>query len=323
MLFDVENFLVMQGIDRAAPVAVGVSGGPDSMALVHALGQVMVNVRAITVDHGLRPEAAEEAVQVGSWLQGTNIHHHILTRFVTDTDKDSRIQEKARDDRYRLMADYCRDHGIVHLFLAHHQDDQAETVLFRFAKGSGLDGLGGMSPAQPYGDHLMLMRPLLETSKAEILSFCREQDIPFVSDPSNENEQFARPRLRKSRQVLEEEGLTTDRITKTASRMRLAKQALEFYSEKEYQSSLESIDNSRIVFNFKKLDSVPRDVRIRVLKRAIAACTSVDQNYGPRFEKLENLEGQIFGSPDFKKGTLGGCIFIRDEKQDVLIVEGE
>ena len=170
-------------------VAVGVSGGPDSMALAWLLSQISKTnpgsppIHALTVDHGLRTESAAEAAQVGVWVSGwPGLTHHVLR---WEQGADTRIQEEARRARYDLMAEYCRARDIRHLFLAHHMDDQAETVLFRLAKGSGLDGLAGMKPWQERGD-IVLLRPLLEIPKERLLETCASESIPFVKDPSNE-----------------------------------------------------------------------------------------------------------------------------------------
>ncbi|MCB1721002.1 MAG: tRNA lysidine(34) synthetase TilS, partial [Alphaproteobacteria bacterium] len=125
-----EETLEALGVGGAGPIAVAVSGGPDSMALCWLLSRWAVErgvkIHVLTVDHGLRPEAAEEAIQVGAWLGGWSqqVEHHILR---WKTPADTAIQEEARKARYGLMAEYCRVHDIRHLFLAHHRDDQAET----------------------------------------------------------------------------------------------------------------------------------------------------------------------------------------------------
>jgi tRNA(Ile)-lysidine synthase len=135
------------GFEARPVLAVAVSGGPDSLALV-LLAEKWARQRggqawALTVDHGLRPESAAEARRVAFWLAARSIAHQIL---VWTGDKPaSGIQEAARDARYRLLAEWCRTHGCLHLVAAHHREDQVETHLIRRRAGSGPDGLAGMS----------------------------------------------------------------------------------------------------------------------------------------------------------------------------------
>jgi tRNA(Ile)-lysidine synthase len=179
-------------------IAVGVSGGPDSLALTLLMNDWAKShggaVLALTVDHGLRPEAAAEARQVGSWLAARGIDHHILTW--TGDKPGAGIQAAARAARYRLLADACAARGILHLAVAHHADDQAETVLFRRERGSGPDGLAGMTASRSLGA-VRLIRPLLAWPKDRLIATCAEFGQPYVEDPSNRSPDYARPVLRQ------------------------------------------------------------------------------------------------------------------------------
>ena len=303
-------------------VAVGVSGGPDSMALAHCLniwaGKAGMNLHALTVDHGLRPDSVQEAENVGVWLSTWEHTEHSTLTWGGDKPA-SRIQEEARKARYRLMAEYCKAHNIGHLFLAHHQNDQAETVLFRLAKGSGLDGLAAMRPVQKYNDGPVLLRPFLNIPKDRLLALCTGHDIPYIQDPSNESEDFARPRLRKSMAVLEDEGLTAKRLSVTASRLARAHEALDFYTEDAYKSSLPELNTRQVVFNLKTWRSYPEEIAFRVLLKAIEILRS-DHDYLPRMEKLENLFDDLNSAEEQVKRTLGGLVFEVDSKAQTLKV---
>jgi tRNA(Ile)-lysidine synthase len=150
-------------------------------------------VRALTVDHGLRPTSAAEARQVAAWLKARGIDHHVLTW--TGPKPVTGIQEAAREARYRLLGDWCRAAGALHLLLAHHQDDQAETVALRLARGSGADGLAGMAPVRELTG-LRLLRPLLGVPKARLLATLEVAGQAWLEDPSNLAPAFARSRLR-------------------------------------------------------------------------------------------------------------------------------
>ncbi len=322
-----DDFLPLRDFSGDAPLAVAVSGGPDSMALCHLLSQWAlssgVQIHAMTLDHGLREEATTEANQVGLWLSDLpNVRHIILTRTVDKDEPQSRIMEDARHDRYAMMAEYCAEHDIHHLFVAHHRDDQAETFLFRLAKGSGLDGLSCMQPAQPYNDDLMILRPLLSVTKEDILSYCKDSSVSYVQDPSNENDHYARPRLRKSAAALAEEGLTAKRLSVTAARLSRARVALEQYTDTAFTNAIVNENAALLSFDYNALSANPEEIRLRVLLR-IMAQFNPDKNYAPRMEKCEELCTRIFGTDEFKAATLGGVIFRLDAQRKTLSAEKE
>ncbi len=178
-------------------LAVAVSGGPDSLALA-ILADRWARQRggaicALSVDHGLRPESGAEIGALRGWLSARAIRHEVL---VWEGQKpDTRIQERARAARYRLLAGWCRDHGCLHLLTAHHREDQAETHLIRARAHSAADGLAGMSAVREL-DGCRLLRPLLEFGKARLTALLEAERQPFIIDPSNRNPVFERARLR-------------------------------------------------------------------------------------------------------------------------------
>ena len=183
--------------ESAPLVAVGLSGGPDSLALAimadrwaRARGG---EIRALTVDHRLRPESGDEIRRLADWLSARAIRHEIL---VWDEKKPATgVQQAARAARYRLLAGWCREHGCLHLLTAHHRDDQAETHLIRREAGSGALGLAGMSAVREL-DCCRILRPLLGIPKARLIALLDLEGQPFIADPSNRDPAFARGRLR-------------------------------------------------------------------------------------------------------------------------------
>lgn len=209
-------------------IAVAVSGGADSMALA-LLAQAWAVKRggeavALTVDHGLRPDSAEEAARVSDWLAARGMAHHILPW--TGPKPAADLQAAARAARYALLEGWCRAEGVLHLLLAHHQDDQAETVLLRLGRGSGVDGLSAMAPVQE-GPFLRLLRPLLAVPPGRLRATLGALGQDWVEDPSNRNSAFARARLRQLMPALAAEGLTAERLAATASRLARARAALD------------------------------------------------------------------------------------------------
>jgi tRNA(Ile)-lysidine synthase len=313
------------GLDTGAghSVAAGVSGGPDSMALAWLLSHMpdAPAVEAVTVDHALRPEAAAEARAAGAQMQGwPRVRHSILTR--APGAADTRVMETARADRYRMLDAFCAGRGIRHLFIAHHRDDQAETVLFRIAKGSGLDGLAAMRPLTVLPSGVTICRPLLDVPRAALRATCRARGVPFIDDPSNGNPEYARPRLRAAEAALAAEGLTPERLARLASRMNRASEAFGFFCEKAEAETRRPAETDRIVFAYAALKNWPAEIRLRLLQKA-AASLRPDAAYGPRLSLLEALEERLFSLSPPRRSTLAGCLFTVSVKNDTLEIGKE
>ncbi len=308
-------------------IAVGVSGGADSMALCFALSEYFedvpsVTIYALSVDHGLRRESADEVQHVARQLSDLpNVEHHILT-WAHETTPDARIQEKAREARYRLMKEYMREQDINLLFLGHHIDDQAETFLFRLAKGSGLDGLSCMSIEQGMGADITLCRPMLGLKKEDMILFCDDRGVEFIDDPSNYCDNYARVRLRKSRDILAEEGLSPKRLFVASKRFSRARKALEQLSNNVYDECSLKYDASCVVFKLSSLICNPEEIVLRVVLRAMSELKN-DSGYGARLERVENLCADLVVQESFRKRTLGGIIFECKTKDDKFILSLE
>lgn len=315
----------LTGPDRPGRVAVGVSGGPDSMALLHLLAQWSaarnIALHAFTVDHALRPESAAEAVKVAGWVTARwpDVRHTILRWY--EGKQEARLLEAAREARYGLMAEAMRAEDITDLFIAHHQDDQAETFLIRLTKGSGLDGLAGMSAIQPRGD-IKILRPLLGLSKAELIRICDDNSIPYVSDPTNENENYMRPRLRAARDILEAEGLTAKRLSVTAARIARARQALEMLSRKLFDDAVRERSESGFAFDINMLRASSEELVLRVILQAMDEIHPAN-DYGPRMDRVEALLTRILHENDFRGATLGRCIFAIEPAHATLCIRKE
>jgi tRNA(Ile)-lysidine synthase len=280
-------------------VAVAVSGGPDSMCLC-LLTVAWARVRggevsALTVDHGLRPTSASEARQVGDWLSHRGVDHHVLTW--TGAKPATGIQEAAREARYRLLGDWCRAAGVLHLLLAHHRDDQAETVALRQARGSGTDGLAGMAAVRELTG-LRLLRPLLGVPKARLLGTLHALGQPWLEDPSNVAPGYARSRLR-----------LRDALDAT----RLARQAAEqgrLRAEKERRAASWLAAHARIdsagfvILARDPLIEAPSDVRRRALRNSLRSIGGRD--YPPREARLNRLLERLRAGLG-RGSTLGGC----------------
>ena len=176
-------------------IAIAVSGGPDSMALLSLLLESYDHskITVLTVDHQLRPESTTEANFVKDFCNNRNLHHETLTW--TSPQKG---QKRARDARYDLLKDYCKQNDIKHLFTAHHRNDKQETFLMRIWQGSDLMGLASISAVVEKENDLFVLRPFLNIPKHDILDYIKKKEIPFCIDPSNENEIYLRTLARKT-----------------------------------------------------------------------------------------------------------------------------
>lgn len=188
-------------LKRERHVALAVSGGSDSTALMRlAADWARTNhpgivLSVLTVDHGLRPEAAAEALQVGRWAAECGLAHHLL-RWTEEPKPASGLQARARAARYGLMADWCRAHGASALLTAHTLDDQAETVLMRLARTLSPDSLAGIRPVGDW-EGLPLLRPLLGVKRRVLRDWLTTLGQNWIEDPSNDDTRFERVRARQ------------------------------------------------------------------------------------------------------------------------------
>ena len=180
--------------------------------------------------------------------------------------------------------------SIKDLFLAHHADDQLETILFRLAKGSGLDGLCGMRHIVAFDDTLTLHRPLLGMEKHALMATCAAHNAPIVHDPSNHNPAYARPRLR---QALAEEGLSVKRLVKTTERLQRAQTALDHYAQDFVLNHCVKSDGYRI--DIHQLKSTPFEIVVRVMK---VLMDEINPDHSARMEKVETLCETVVNDQD-------------------------
>jgi tRNA(Ile)-lysidine synthase len=308
------------GFESAPRLAVGVSGGADSLALallakdwVAARGGTLL---ALTVDHGLREAAAAEAAAVGAWLAGHGIAHGVLRW--EGAKPGTGVQEAAREARRRLLMERCRAEGILHLLLAHHRGDQAETLLLRLAGGSGVDGLAAMAPVR-WEAALRLLRPLLDIDKSRLEATCRARSQPWIDDPSNRSPAFARARLRAAADALAAAGLTAPRLADTAGRAGRARHALDLGTAGVLALAAEIFPEGWVRLDPAPLLEAPAELGLRALARVLA--TVGGEARGPRGERLERLFAEVCRGLASAR-TLGGCL-VRPARGGCLAISRE
>lgn len=301
----------MAALDIRPPVAVAVSGGADSMALL-LLCRDWLNqfddadgcdrLLALTVDHGLRPESATEARQVADWCRAQGIAHQTL-RWTEDKPAGC-IQAAARQKRYALLEAACIDAGIGDLLLAHHREDQAETLLLNLMRGSGVHGLSAMQPVSAQG-RLRLIRPLLDFPKSALRATLHAAGQDWLEDPSNHDSHYARVRMRTLYQHLVDDGMPPDRLTATAAHMQRARAAIDHYTDELLSQAAAVADAGIAWLDASVLSAAPEEVGLRALARLVTAIGA--QRYTPRLNRLENLYAWLCEKPGAGGRTLSGC----------------
>ena len=284
---------------------LAVSGGPDSLALMHLArlwrGETQLSVA--TVDHGLREGARAEAEQVAQCAAAMGLPHHLL---VWEGEKPAaRIQERARAARYALLGECAKRIGAEAIATAHHADDQAETILLRLARGSGVAGLAGMGLHSLRGG-LEIWRPLLGVPKAALVAFCQERGQPFFEDPSNANPLFARTRVRALARTLAEQGLDRDGLLRLGRRAARAEAALAGACD-EFCARWDGADAPALA-------TLADEIALRVLARQLASDVRLE-----RLERLwARLRPAIAASRPFA-ATLGGRTLRLDARRRLEI----
>jgi len=305
-----------KGLDRAlsgipnSKLGVAVSGGGDSVALLLMLAARGDGLRAVTVDHGLRRESAEEAAHVATLCQRLGIPHHVLTW--QNWDKSGNLQDAARQARLRLIGAWAVKESITHIALGHTLDDQAETVLLRLARGSGVDGLSGMA-AQRVDGPLTWARPLLHARRAELRTYLVENGVEWIEDPSNDDPKYDRVKARQALVILSDLGITADGLIATADRMQDARIALEAATLDLANTCLEITDAGEVRLDMAIFNAAPDELRFRLLSATLQWFSGAP--YRPRFDSLRGVLNRI----DTENGqTLHGCI-IRSHSGNIIV----
>ncbi|MDF2118560.1 tRNA lysidine(34) synthetase TilS [Roseiarcaceae bacterium H3SJ34-1] len=320
---DLDPSLIFAKWTGVAGALLAVSGGPDSLALLLMATiwsrESGTRVFAATVDHGLRPEAAEEAAYVGEIGAALGVPHAVLTW--RGPHPKTRIQELAREARYRLLSEHARDVGANVLMTAHHADDQAETILFRLLHGSGVAGLAGIrEETQAYG--LTLARPLLHLRKPELEQVCADNNVPFISDPSNKDSQYARTRMRELTALLEAEGLGPEQWRRFARRMAGADEVLRRAVSDARAHIAKETSTDSVRLDVQRLKRQPVDVIAGVVEAEITSfLASADSIRLDRLERSAQALREALDGGRIWKGTLAGAILNLDRSGSLTIAK--
>lgn len=300
-------------LDRLAgdlpALGIAVSGGGDSVALLHmahAWGRARrVRIEAATVDHRLRPEAADEAQAVATMAERLGVPHTVLTwqhRGVTGN-----VMDAARRARMGLLAGWAQKRVLAAVALGHTQDDQAETLLMRLARGAGIDGLSGMAAARDQHG-IRWLRPMLGLRRPALRGWLADRDIDWVDDPSNEDTSYERVRARRAILALD---LPVEALSRSAAHLAEARAAL----AEAAVAVAEGVEADRGMLRLPRavLASSP-EIRRRLVVAALRWVTGAD--YPPRGEDVLRLIDTLLAGG---QGTLEGVIArVKDQSVEFL-----
>jgi len=297
---------------------VGVSGGPDSLALTALTNTISQQTKYkfffAMVDHGIRKNSKKEALQVKRLLH----RHHIKLEILKNEKKIStNIQRKARDIRYQLLEKFCKKKKAKSLIVAHHQDDQVETFLIRLSRGSGVEGLSSMQEMTILKNGTRLIRPLLEFKKTHLSYIAKKNFGKVFKDPSNKNKKFLRTNIRILKKNLTSRGLDFEKIIRSIKNIASTKETIDFYVAKSIKK-LVKFEKKSTILNLTQFRKEPQEIRFRIINDIVKKRSR--SYYPPRSKKVINLISG-FQNNNLRKCTLGGCIFER--KKSFLHVSKE
>ena len=290
------------------PIALAVSGGSDSAALMHVAAhwrtrhpQPAPPLTVLTVDHQLRAASAGEAEQVAEEARALGLKHETLVW--RGNKPKAGMAARAREARYDLMIRWCEDNGAERLCVAHTLDDQAETLIMRLARGSGVDGLSAMAPETTPGA-VVLARPFLDVSRAQLRAYLTELGRTWIDDPTNEDGNFERVRVREALEVLGGLGVSPHQIATSANRLQRARKALDHMTVEAMKRHVAAHPAGFCTLAADLLIGEPDDIVVRVLNRTLMAVGGL--TYPPRQSAAEDLVERL-RQGGAQVHTLAGC----------------
>jgi tRNA(Ile)-lysidine synthase len=307
---------------HVSALVLAVSGGPDSTALLWLATRWRDSLKraprlvAITVDHGLRRESQSEARAVARLAKSLAVEHRTL-RWRGPKPKAG-LPAAAREARYRLLAGAAAKIGAAHILTAHTRDDQAETLMMRLARGSGLSGLAAMAREAPRGA-VTIVRPLLDVPKAALVATLRKAGIGYADDPTNRDPAFTRTRFRELMPQLIAEGIDARNLARLAQRLARANAALESVVSVMEHSIGRTSTAGLIEIDARAFATLPDEIALRLLGRAV---TAAGREGSAELAKLEVLLAALRVATRRReriRQTLAGAVIAL--KPDLIVVD--
>jgi tRNA(Ile)-lysidine synthase len=304
----------IEGFSFKAKTIICVSGGVDSMALLHAASKVLKGIIAVTVDHKLRKASTAEAKFVAKFCQKLGVEHHTLTN--KNPIPKSNIEENLRDVRYSLITEFARASRVKQALLAHHLNDNVETFFMRLERGSGLKGLSCMN-SEIELNKVKFFRPLLGLPKSSLQAYLKQHKIKNIEDDSNHDTKFTRNKLRKFLESMNNAETFAERVGQTIHSLREAEKIIDDI-EQQLTSKLVKQTATKIEIKHDEFYAENVQITLRILKDQLMKLGT--NNKIPRFENLRLLYDNM-AKRTFKKQTLNGCII--SVKNNKIIIEKE
>lgn len=286
-------------------IGVAVSGGSDSLALLHVLAMLargtQTTLHVATVDHGLRPEAADEAAHVARVAARLGASHETL--YWGGWTGQGNLQDVARRARQDLLTRWASRTGVSVVALGHTADDQAETVLMRLGRAAGANGLSGI-PRRRLHEGIVLLRPCLGLRRAHLRAYLERQGIAWVEDPSNDDPRFDRVRLRQAMPVLESLGIGVEALAAVAANMADVREALDWYTFLAARDMVQ-IDGGDVLIDRRSFRTLPQETARRLLGYAL-----VWVGGGAHAPRRAALAGALEAARRGRGMTLQGCLIL-------------
>ncbi|MBL4768168.1 MAG: tRNA lysidine(34) synthetase TilS [Rhodobacteraceae bacterium] len=283
-------------------LGIAVSGGGDSVALLHILSRCFnsddVQLFVATVDHGLRPESSHEAMQVAKLAASLGIEHSTLQWKTWDN--SGNLQDHARRARTQLLGDWAKANNISTLLQGHTADDQAETVLMRLGRSAGVDGLAAI-PTRRVVNGITIVRPMMGLTRGQLRDYLIRQGIDWADDPSNDDPKYDRVKARQLLDLLEPLGISADSLSDVAQNMASARVALDWYCFLAAQE-IACVNGGNVVLDLRKFRTLPDETARRLFVGIFSWISGSD--YPPR--RVPVLAA-LASLREGRAATLGGC----------------
>jgi len=308
-----KNFIDFMAKYRDKPIAVGVSGGVDSVALLHWLVELGCDVVCLHVNHGLRAAANTEAEYVKSICEKLHVPYHIFTW--RGEKPSTGLEDAARIARYKKMTDFCHQHHIEYIATAHQADDQIETFWMNLARGSGVYGLAAMRGIGEMNG-IKIIRPLLNVFRRELVEYCDKNNIKYFSDEMNYDPHYTRVKIRQNRHMIQDVmGISDERILLAIQNLGRVRETLE---SDVADLVARVVKNRRAMFSETFLFDLTPDIRLKFIG------TIIQRVGGDRYpSRLDSLVRALDTLRHDCKFTLGHCTLRRLRGKILIVREGE
>lgn len=313
-----EIFAALDADHPGGPLGVAVSGGGDSLALMQAADAWATSrgapLHVATVDHGLRAESGEEASRVLAMARRIGREASILRW--EEWDGKGNLQAAARDARRKLLAAWASRRGLAAVALGHTMDDQAETVLMRLGRGSGVDGLSAMSPVTK-AEGVVWLRPMLGLRREALRDWLAARGLDWIDDPSNENPRYDRARARRALASLADLGVTAEGLARTASRLAEAREALDAGVARLAEEAADWGALGELRLFLPALRQAPTELTRRLVRAGLTRVAGAE--YGPRAEAEQRLLLAMMALRLGGGRSLHGCVVRPDGPLRVVV----